>query len=354
MKLTRRLILACSLLICTLINAQSPATINVQQYLGSYITSVSKATYLKDSYSYFTEASVSWPVKGPYCANRSPQWGIAGLLGNTGSKEYLGSMAALFPYVNFSLVKAGRFESDFRAGMGAGYIQKPYDVNTNHKNVLIGSHINIFLNLVWLNQLKISKNTNLLAGISLSHFSNANTKLPNLGLNIPAVSVGLSYHINHYNSSDSFQKISIRRNAFYVHASMGTKQSPWIESNHYAIEFMEGGWLHSLKTNDSYSYGLAVFHDPSQEHIYLDTIVTKGITKHSPWNAGPFISFEKRIGKFSIPVQLGAYVFYSEVGQLFQNIGIKYYVNRNCAIGGYLLAHWGKADFMHFGIDYLF
>ena len=66
------------------------------------------------------------------------------------------------------------------------------------------------------------------------------------------------------------------------------------------------------------------------------------------------ITSEKRIGKFAVPIQLGGYLFYSEVGQLFQNIGIKYYLNRKWAFGGYLLAHWGKADFMHYGIDYLF
>lgn len=355
MKLKLGLILAGLLVFKSLLQAQAPASLHIQQFFGSYITSVPKATYLKDSYSYFTEASLSWPVYHPNSKSAGSEWGVAALFGNTGSKEYLGSMAALFPYINFTLLKEGRFKSEFRAGMGTGYIQKPYDVNSNHKNVLIGSHINIFLNLLWLNHLRLSQNTSLMAGISLSHFSNANTKLPNLGLNIPALSVGINYQIKPIRNLDSSIKIKpVDKNQFYIHISVGTKQSPWIESNHYGIEYMESGWQHTLRTSDQYSFGLALFHDPSQEHLYLDTIVTLGITKHSPWNVGPYLSFEKRIGKFGVPVQLGAYLFYSEVGQLFQNVGIKYYLNKNWVVGGYLLAHWGKADFMHFGFDYLF
>ena len=355
MKFNQGFILAGLLVFTSSLQAQLPVNLSIQQYYGSYITSVPKSTYLKDSYSYFTEAAASWPVSGRYAASNRPLWGIGALYGNTGSKQYLGSMAALFPFINFKLLNVGHFKSAFRAGMGPGYIQKPYDINTNHKNVLIGSHINIFLNLLWLNEFHLSEKTSITAGISLSHFSNANTKLPNLGLNIPAISFGINYQLNKISKTDTSQFSHIlNKNLFYIHTSVGIKQSPWIESNHYAIEFLQAGWEHSLKTGDNYSYGLALFHDPSQQHIYLDTIVTIGNTKHSPWNIGPYIAFEKRIGKFAVPIQLGAYIFYSEVGQLFQNIGIKYYLNRKWSFGGYLLAHWGKADFMHYGIDYNF
>jgi Lipid A 3-O-deacylase (PagL). len=355
MKLNEGLILGGLLFLRITLQAQSPANISIQQYFGSYITSVPKAIYLKDSYSYFTEAAVSWPVSGEYKNINRPQWGIGAIYGNSGSKEYLGSMAAIFPFINFKLFNAGKFKTQFRAAMGPGYIQKPYDINTNHKNVLIGSHLNIFLNLLWLNQFQLTQKASITAGISLSHFSNANTKLPNLGLNVPALSFGMNYKLNtKFKPDTSHSSNDISKNVFYIHTSVGLKQSPWIESNDYAIEFLQTGWKHALKTGDNYSFGIAVFHDPSQQHIYLDTIVTIGNTKHSPWNSGPYIAFEKRIGKFAVPVQLGAYVFYSEVGQLFQNIGIKYYLNRNWAFGGYLLAHWGKADFMHYGIEYIF
>ena len=354
MKLNQGLILAGLLIVTSSLKAQTPGYLSIQQYYGSYITSVPKAIYLKDSYSYFTEAAVSWPVAGSYSIESRPQWGIGALYGNSGSKQYVGSMAALFPFINFKLFKTGWFKSEFRAGMGPGYIQKPYDIKTNHKNVLIGSHLNIFLNLLWLNEFHVSEKVGITAGVSLSHFSNANTRLPNLGLNIPAASLGINYQLNK-TGIDTARKLNyIPKNSFYIHASIGVKQSPWIESNLFAIEFIQAGWQRELKTGDNFSYGLAGFHDRSQQHIYLDTIVTIGNTKHSPWNVGPYVAFEKRIGKFAVPIQLGGYLFYSEVGQLFQNIGIKYYLNRHWSFGGYLLAHWGKADFMHYGIDYLF
>src|SRR5438309_11139360 len=102
--------------------------ISIQQYLGSYITSVPKAAYLKDSYSYFTEAAFTKPIK-----NEKTVWGIGGFFGNTGSRQYIGNMGGVFPYLNFRLLQFHSFQSSLRAGMGAAYVEWPYDVNTNHK-----------------------------------------------------------------------------------------------------------------------------------------------------------------------------------------------------------------------------
>ena len=191
------------------------------------------------------------------------------------------------------------------------------------------------------------------AAISFSHLSNGNTSLPNLGLNIPALSAGLSYSINRkMNGRNSYVDSITKTLSFNVTLSAGIKQSPWINSPRYPTGIIETEIQKQKFPGARYGAGIAFFFDPSMHHLYLDTIVTIGTTNRPAVNTGPFISYQKILGKFSIPIKLGVYLFSSEVGRFFQDLGFRYSINHHFSVDAGLLAHWGKADFLHAGINY--
>ena len=57
---------------------------------------------------------------------------------------------------------------------------------------MMGSKINAYLNVDFLLKWRIMREVDLSAGLSLTHFSNRNTKYPNAGLNTIGGRAGLS------------------------------------------------------------------------------------------------------------------------------------------------------------------
>src|SRR5688572_9095898 len=165
-----------------------------QAHYGSFITILPKAQYLRDSYSYFGEISFQrnykklWPLDSQFV-----QWGGGIFLGNTGSKQYVGNMTGAFSFINLPLLNKKNFLSKLRIAGGIGWIEKPYNKNTNHKNVLLGTALNAYMNFVWQNEFKLTPKTFVNIGFSFSHLSNGSNTSPNLGLNIPAISIGMRY-----------------------------------------------------------------------------------------------------------------------------------------------------------------
>src|SRR5215204_6371217 len=170
------------------------SSFGVQAHYGSFITILPKAEYLRDSYSYFGEINFQRNYKKLWALDSQfVQWGGGIFFGNTGSQQYVGNMSGAFSFINLPLIYKRNFLSKLRIAAGIGWIEKPYDKNTNHKNVLLGTALNAYLNFVWQNEWRLNSKTFINLGLSFSHLSNGSSTLPNLGLNIPAVSIGMRY-----------------------------------------------------------------------------------------------------------------------------------------------------------------
>src|SRR5688572_26784664 len=68
-------------------------SIGIYQYYGSLVAIVPKTTYIRDSYSSFSEINISRQTDGSKKWHRQsnyPQVGISFVYGNPGSKEHVG------------------------------------------------------------------------------------------------------------------------------------------------------------------------------------------------------------------------------------------------------------------------
>lgn len=113
-----------------------------------------------------------------------------------GNKEILGESIALTPSLSFPIIRKPIWAFYFQWGMGIAWLTKPYHQVTNPENEIIGSHLNYHglakLYLDW----KISELIKLTAGIAYSHYSNGNFANPNIGANMPALSLSIRYFPN--------------------------------------------------------------------------------------------------------------------------------------------------------------
>lgn len=83
---------------------------------------------------------------------------------------------------------------EWNLGLTCGW--KPYDKETNPDNKVIGSRVTAYIDTDFYLNWRLSRELDLNAGVSLTHFSNGNTKIPNSGLNVAGAKVGLAYYFN--------------------------------------------------------------------------------------------------------------------------------------------------------------
>jgi hypothetical protein len=324
---------------------------------GSFLTNQSKAAYLRDSYSYFGELSLEVQTDGSqpwHMASGFPQWGVGLHYGNLGSRQYMGNLVAAFSYMNMPLFKFRNLHSKARFGLGVGYIEKPYDPVTNHKGVLLGSHLNAYIHLLWQNEVKLSSRVYASAGLGFSHLSNGGTTLPNLGVNTPLVQAGLRYAFHEPVMEAVDGRDSFSRKPFYrVFVAGATKQYPWVEGKRYFITLVNAEVVKRTAYKHQWAAGVMLSHNPSLE---FDPSGLLSIKKTGyRLQAGLYGTYERLFGKLSVPLQVGAYVYNRDrFPVVYQQLGLRYQMTPQWTASALLKTHLGKADFINAGIGYSF
>ncbi len=311
---------------------------------------------MRDSYSNLAELNYEQYFKNQNGkqVHQQGSWGVALLHGNTGSKKYMGSVTAAFSYVYVPLLQKKRFSSTLRMGGGISWVQKPFNVNSNLKNIYIGSHFNTFTNFVWQNQLVISKKTAVITGIHFVHFSNGATKLPNKGMNIPGFTVGAKYIVATADAKNNrFPIYNTQKNNLTFFFSGSVRQAPDVGGPYFFIPV--GAFEFSRRThlNDQWCAGVISSFDGSRN---LKSVFTGArIYKQGPLQIGAYGGYEFAFGKVSVPMQLGVYLYNQHASSvLFQHLGVRYRISKKFKAQLMMKTHTKIAEYLSWGIGYTF
>ena len=120
---------------------------------------------------------------------------------NFGGSRQLGNPVAFYLFQGARISSLAPWLSlhyEWNFGLSAGW--KTYDPYYNSSNTIIGSKVNAYINVNFYLRWRLSPRVSLLSGVTLSHFSNGNTKLPNAGLNTIGGNIGLE--CNFYRKDD--------------------------------------------------------------------------------------------------------------------------------------------------------
>ncbi len=118
-----------------------------------------------------------------------------------GESRQLGNPVAFYLFQGARIAHLSSWVSlhyEWNFGLSAGW--KPYHPYYNSYNTTIGSKVNAYINANFYLRWKLSPGVNLISGLTLSHFSNGNTKIPNAGLNTIGGNFGLE--CNFYRKDD--------------------------------------------------------------------------------------------------------------------------------------------------------
>jgi hypothetical protein len=276
----------------------------------------------------------------------------------------LGQAFALMPFINFPLYRHNNLMLGFRFSLGIGYLTERFDRLNNYKNLAIGSHLNAAVNLMFEVRYRINYAITLSGGISLQHFSNGSLKLPNYGINTPFVNLGIAYRPwkENTNISDRFYppiepfEVILQRNIeFNFGVSLGWKNMTAVVGENYLVYHIYENTFYRVSRKSKVGLGIDLSYDPSQIKILEmqgDTLENKLSVLRPGINA----AYELSMGKLGFIFNLGYYLGGKEKsnGPLYQKLSFQYNFAKNFFASVMLKVHWGRADYIGWGLGYRF
>jgi hypothetical protein len=312
------------------------------------------------------QVGLRWQTQGKKAwqeRHNFPEIGLSLLAGDLGNGPVLGQIVSLIPSLHGSLATWKGLALEYGLATSLAYLNRPFDRQTNPTNNAIGSH---FGNLSFF-QLGLSHRLagkwEGFAGGNFFHLSNANTRVPNLGINFPTFQLGLRYGLKQppparLSSPPPPGKIrpGLRLGrGFAGHiAAAGPSYPSYLFSPYLLLD-----WRNKIR----WKLGIeGFFHGPTN-----DFLRNHGVDWLSPREESlgliAFGGAEFLLGRLAIVAQLGPYLRRPLLldYRLYTKMGIQLYLHDQQIdkgpqpyLGAYVHAHSGEADFGELAIGWVF
>lgn len=282
-----------------------------------------------------------------------PTYGVTGFFGSVGNRELLGHYFGAYSFVRFPLIHQKKYTFSFKVGGGMGYGTKVYNHEDNVLSAAVSTHLNIMV-VAGVESRFVFGNNSAILGLDMTHFSNGATKVPNLGLNLPYVSIGYGRKIQESNYCDSCAVAGLGRKTLFfggmgiVSASAnfptGSKTYPVFGLSLLARKII------------GRKGGLEVSFDvmSKQANVAINVDVPK--TQLDLIQLGTFAGFILPLDHLHFVLGMGMYVRdkFSPVDRFYHRVGARYVFNNGINLGITLKSHWARADYFEYGIGYTF
>jgi|GEM_PF-1135400 len=325
------------------------------------------------SYIHQTKGKKTWPILFHFPELifnlQYADYGDAELFGN--SISWYTALAHKKPF--------GRVSGIWQYGFGMAYIDSPYHRINNSSNNVIGSEINLTMKLEAGILVPLSRNFDAQLMFQAMHHSNGRAEIPNLGINVLAVNLGLRYNFYTDSKDEQFPSYDTKEKRQEL------KRLPIDRKKEIRLGVNLGFARHELNAGVNgpkfpiYVFSLMAQRRNSQkskwllgaEYTYFDStyrfIVNNDVfpDKHRLRSSRVSLygGYEHIIGRVGIVGMLGYYLYkpFQTEAPISTKMGFKYYVfptherlSKEFFLSGYLKSHYAKAEYLEFGIGYAF
>jgi hypothetical protein len=296
------------------------------------------------SYIYRTASEKQW-----HQAYRQPLVGGTLFFGSVGNNKILGRFIGLYGFVELPIIKKKSYRLDFKFATGLGYTGKPYDPVLNPQNVAIGAKVNAMMCFA-LKQSWRFKNYGLTFGIDMTHFSNASYQMPNLGVNVPYLSLGIQRFLSPERIELHQKELQKPKLTFGLSGIVSAKEmNPKGVGRFpvYAASFFTRKYLGpkaGLEASIDLVYKMSLLSHPSYPQA-------SGL---DPLQIGFFIGYVQPFDRLHFIYGVGTYLrdVLRPDEPVYFRLGSRYALNNHLEILATLKTHYAKADFMELGLAY--
>ena len=352
------------------------------------------------------EVAVEWQsADGWHRYFNYPYLGVGAAYLNLGNPDILGNALAVYPYINFPIVRAGRFSVNFKAGAGLSYVTKtfadfrenvmrvsgdPLLLDYKKSNAAIGSPLNVYFAAGFNADVPLSDNLSFTAEYGWNHISNGMIKAPNSGINMLNAFIGLKYtpnfdarrneYLRYFYAPDLPRDITCE-----ITVSGGLRQRYMRDGGEgygktFPIASLAAGVYKPLTNFYRMGIGGDFFYDGvyttglssgyKREYITVNELKNKlrfGISWQNELIMGRFTAgihagvylFNpvKNLEPFESPTNKGIIYSYDpekEVGWFYTRVSGKYLLTKHIYASIGLKTHLQKAEFIEWGLGYRF
>ena len=192
-------------------------------------------------------------------------------------------------------------------------------------------------------------------GLGLTHFSNASSKTPNLGINIPTISVGTSYGFGKRQlpiQSDTLPTVD-KSLQWSFNAAFSFKEVIPTGGRTFFVYTFTTLAEKQITRKSRLTGGLDIMLDPSN-HEKLKRLGDTLKNDLSVWKAGVAPGYELVLGRVTIVGQFGVYLrtVYKEDGLFYHRIGSRIQLTEHLRLNLLLKSHFAVADYFEWGLGY--
>ncbi|HXB41555.1 MAG TPA: acyloxyacyl hydrolase [Bacteroidia bacterium] len=289
--------------------------------------------------------------------NNFPEQGVGFAFFNLDNPKQLGNVYAIFSFYEIPLnAKEKKFRLYMRLAPGLAYTPVYFNAIDNHKNNVVSSPFNAYVNFKWYFHWDISNKLRWEGGLNFSHASNGRARVPNLGINMVTLNSGFVYKFlsaqkTNYTLVDSSAK-RVSKNEILLWFTLGRNQVD-VLGKIYTAQNYSATYYHNIRNTHKLGAGLEVCYNPANL-VILQADSVKLSSNLQNTQVGIKFAYSYNAGRLSFPVEMG-YMFYSKFtddGLFFHRIGIRYYLKNNFVAMVTLKTHWAVASYFEFGAGY--
>lgn len=271
--------------------------------------------------------------------------------GTAGNMKILGSMWGAYAFIEFPFIKSKWYEFSGKFGSGLGYVTKVFNYENNPKNVAISTHINTIVSFGVKSRFKFGTNSVTL-GLDMTHFSNAASKVPNLGINMPYLSLGYSrmIRLTQMDSIPTANKLPFKKWLFNFTAIGSMKEMFPTGGKKYAVYALSSSARWFAKPKVGMEFGL----DLISKQAILDYRPEVEKTQWDIFQIGIFGAYLVPLDRFHFGIGMGVYVKdkFQPEDALYHRISLRYYLDNGLNFNIGLKSHWARADYAEWGLGY--
>ena len=284
---------------------------------------------------------------------RKPTYGVTAFFGSVGNRELLGHYFGSYGFMSFPLVREKFYTFSFKMGAGLGYGTKVYDTDDNVLSAAVSTHINALIVLGVESRFVFGNNSAIL-GLDMTHFSNGATKVPNLGLNLPYVSIGYGRRLQKSNFCDTCDQVRLGRQRYFFGATaIGSLSSNFPTGGKKRPVYALSLFARKLIGDKG---GIEVSFDVMSKQSNMEFKPDVPKTQLDIMQLGVFTGFIMPLDQLHFVLGMGAYVRdkYSPIDRFYHRVGLRYVFKNGINLGVVLKSHWARADYVEYGIGYSF
>lgn len=273
-----------------------------------------------------------------------------------GRPDLTGKVFALSTNFQFRIAGKGKNYLSMRLGTGIGYVTEKFDFYKNRKNMAIGSNLNGEIQLAFIYQTKLSSRATLKTGLGFTHFSNGSVRVPNLGINMPSLLLGLQvgYGKNTLNLADTANAFKPTRKKHELLLNYAFKERFTAKPRQFKIVSAGYRWLKPISPVRRWYLGADLVWDPTHPYTHDLKNPNPRVAIDNSTELGALIGHRYDIGRFGLITDIGFYLLnpYQTKYFSYQRIGFRYELNPNWFINSTLKIHFGTADYFEWGLGY--